>query len=76
MKESIYYFDVLKPFDKWTIGLYITLSLGLSYYFVTEKSPENNADIIFMYGLGTQIILYMFCYRSLCKLPRFSTLQK
>jgi hypothetical protein len=69
--RSIYYFDELKPFDKWTIGLYVVLSLGLSYYFLTELNVENKTDVIFMYGLGTHLVLYTFCYKSLRNLTVF-----
>jgi hypothetical protein len=29
MVKPIFYFEKLKPFDKWTIGLYIALTVGV-----------------------------------------------
>jgi hypothetical protein len=71
LTRSVYHFDRLKPFDTWTIGLYVALSLGLTYYFSTELNVNHKAGAIFMYALGTHLVLYMFCYKSLRNLTVF-----
>ena len=72
MTDSIYHFDRLNPFDKWTLGLYTLLTFGLSFYLVKELNADNKADAIFMYALGTHLTLYMFCYKSLRNLTVFA----
>ena len=72
MTDSTYYFERLNTFDKWTLGLYTLLTLGLSFYFVNELNVDTKASAIFMYGLGTHLILYMFCYKSLRNLTVFA----
>jgi hypothetical protein len=47
------------------------LSLGLSYYLLTELNVDKKADVIFIYGLGTHLILYTFLYKSLRNLTVF-----
>lgn len=72
MTESTYYFERLNTFDKWTLGLYTLLTFGLSCYFVNELNVDTKASAIFMYGLGTHLTLYMFCYKSLRNLTVFA----
>ena len=72
MTDSTYYFERLNTFDKWTLGLYTLLTFGLSFYFVNELNVDNKADTIFMYGLGTHLTLYTFCYKSLRNLTVFA----
>lgn len=72
MTDSTYYFERLNPFDKWTLGLYMLLTLGLSFYFVNELNVDTKADAVFMYGLGSHLTLYMFCYKSLRNLTVFA----
>src|SRR5215831_12584308 len=57
--KPIFYFERLKPFDKWSIGLYFMLTFGLFYFLEATKS------IIFFYAFFTQFFLYGFCYKSL-----------
>lgn len=71
MTDSIYHFDRLKSFDKWTIGLYLLLTVGLSFILVNEINVDTKATTIFIYALGTQLILYTFCYKSLRNLTVF-----
>ena len=71
MTDSTYYFEKLNPFDKWTLGLYTILTLGLSFFFANELNVDTKAGAVFMYGLGTHLTLYMFCYKSLRNLTVF-----
>jgi hypothetical protein len=71
MRQPIFYFEKLKPFDKWTIGLYMVLTLGLIYFFGTPDGNENRSQVIFGYAFLTQFCLYVFCYKSLRNLTVF-----
>ncbi len=71
MTKPIFHFDKLKPFDKWTLGLYLILTIGLSYYYKSTEDISNKQNVIFSYGLFTQFALYMFCYKSLRSLTVF-----
>ncbi len=69
--QSIFYFAKLKPFDKWTIGLYLILTFGLAYYFLSIENIEIKRNLIFGYALLSQLALYVFCYKSLRNLTVF-----
>jgi hypothetical protein len=71
MTRPIFYFEELKSFDKWTIGLYLLLTFGLLYYFQTTSNIEYRNQIIFGYAFLTQFGLYLFCYKSLRNLTVF-----
>lgn len=71
MNQPIFYFEGLKAFDKWSMGLYILLTLILMYYFETTTDNSIRNSIIFGYALLTQFGLYVFCYRSLRNLTSF-----
>jgi hypothetical protein len=72
MTQPIFYFAKLKAFDKWTIGLYLILTFGLSYYFLSTGNIKNKRDIVFGYALITQLGIYGLCYKSLRNLTVFS----
>jgi hypothetical protein len=59
------HFKKLEPFDKWSIGLYLVLTVSILYLF----GPT--AELIFWYGLLTQFSLYAFCYMSLRNLTAY-----
>jgi hypothetical protein len=65
MAQPIFYFERLKLFDKWSIGLYLLLTIAIFYVF----GPT--AELVFWYGLITQFGLYAFCYLSLRNLTVF-----
>jgi len=65
MRKPIFHFDKLKPFDLWTIGLYLLLTLGLYVNFKSTLNITSQPKVIFFYAIGTQLFLYMFCYKSL-----------
>lgn len=65
MTKPIFHFDKLRPFDKWTIGLYLILTLRLSNYFLSTENVASKRDLIFGYAFLTQLALYGFCYKSL-----------
>jgi hypothetical protein len=69
--KPIFYFDKLKPFDKWTLGLYIFLTLGLFYYFKSTENIASKRDVIYGYAMLTQLTLYGLCYKSLRNLTVF-----
>lgn len=71
MTKSIFHFDKLKPFDNWTIGLYLLITLGLSYYFLSVENIATKRDLIFGYALVTQLALYGLCYKSLRNITVF-----
>ncbi len=71
MTESIFRFDKLKPFDKWTIALYLILTLGLVYYFNSTENIASKRNVIFMYPFITQLALYGLNYKSLRNLTVF-----
>lgn len=71
MNQPIYYFAGLKAFDKWSIGLYLLLTLILVYFFETTHDNGLRNSIVFGYAFLTQFGLYVFCYRSLRNLTVF-----
>jgi hypothetical protein len=65
MMRPIFYFEKLKPYDKWSIGIYLIISLVLFYFFSFSENNQTKNDIIFGYALSTQLLIYPFCYKSL-----------
>jgi hypothetical protein len=65
MAESILYFKRPGSFDKWSIGVYLFLTIAVLYLI----SPSG--ELIFWYGLITQFCLYAFCYLSLRNMAVF-----
>ena len=56
--KNIFYFEKMKPFDIWTIGLYMLATITL--FFI---SVDN--DIIHFYVFFLHLGIYVFLYKSL-----------
>lgn len=65
MMRPIFYFEKLKPYDKWSIGIYLSLTLVLFYFFLYSENNQTKHEIIFGYTLSTQLLIYPFCHKSL-----------
>jgi hypothetical protein len=64
MPDPIFYFEKLKTWDKVTIGLYLTVSVGVVFYAYGE-GPSGREWLLWFYPFLTHLFLYFFNYRSL-----------
>ncbi len=64
MSKPFVYFDKLTTWDKISIGIYIVLT-AFFWYIFDKLTTKNQRELIYVYGLGTQMFLYFFNYRSL-----------
>lgn len=62
--KPFFYFESLKLWEKIVIGIYafITLALGVMYYFQDEAGKRN---ILLIYSTGGQLLIIFFLYTSL-----------
>jgi hypothetical protein len=65
MKQSIFYFETLKLWDKISIVLYFILSFGIWYFFNNTTNVSLQRNILTGYTLGTHIFIYFLNYKSL-----------
>lgn len=62
--------DALRTYDKWSIRVYIIISLIVGLVLIFGSS-ETKRSIIVIYGIGTHLFLYLFNYKSLRNLKVF-----
>lgn len=67
MKRPFFYFDKLDAWDKWSIGLYLLLTVGLGWLMLSI-SAESSRQVLFAYASATPLYLYVFSYKSVRKL--------
>lgn len=70
--HPIFYFKKPSLFDKWSIGVYLVLTLGLAIYWLQIDNQANKSAILFTYGVITQFLIYGVLYKSLRNLTVFS----
>lgn len=66
MKPRLFYFEKLTAWDKWSIGLYLLLSVGLGW-LALSLSPASGRNVIAMYAFMSSLYLYLFSYKSIRK---------
>lgn len=64
MKNPVFYSIKLSLWDKLTVVLYMVLTMILLFYF-GHSSAKTQRSIVFAYGFGTQLFLYILNYKSL-----------
>jgi hypothetical protein len=63
--QSIFHVDKLSNWDKWTIGLYLFVSLVCYLIFLTSSIENSKTKILIFYPVATQLFLYLLNYKSL-----------
>lgn len=71
MLQRLFYFEKLSRWDKISIAFYLALTAICGYYFFYQNNHASNKTLLLFYSLGTQLLLYLFCYKSLRNLSVF-----